>query len=26
MESVKPGIHPAYQRATVQCACGNNFV
>src|SRR5947207_15835465 len=24
--AVKPGIHPAYQRATVQCACGNNFV
>ena len=23
---MKPGIHPAYQRATVQCACGNNFV
>jgi large subunit ribosomal protein L31 len=23
---VKPGIHPAYQRATVQCACGNSFV
>src|SRR2546427_1314123 len=22
----KPGIHPAYQRATVQCACGNSFV
>jgi large subunit ribosomal protein L31 len=26
MWSVKPGIHPRYQRATVQCACGNNFV
>jgi len=24
--SVKPGIHPRYQRATVQCACGNTFV
>jgi large subunit ribosomal protein L31 len=24
--SVKPGIHPKYQRATVQCACGNTFV
>jgi large subunit ribosomal protein L31 len=24
--AVKPGIHPAYHRATVQCACGNNFV
>ena len=23
---MKPGIHPRYQRATVQCACGNNFV
>lgn len=23
---MKPGIHPTYQRATVQCACGNNFV
>ena len=26
MPAVKPGIHPRYQRATVQCACGNNFV
>jgi len=24
--AVKPGIHPTYQRATVQCACGNTFV
>src|SRR5205814_6840543 len=24
--AVKPGIHPAYHRATVQCACGNSFV
>jgi large subunit ribosomal protein L31 len=24
--AVKPGIHPPYQRATVQCACGNSFV
>jgi len=23
---VKPGIHPSYHRATVQCACGNSFV
>ena len=23
---MKPGIHPKYQRATVQCACGNSFV
>ena len=23
---MKPGIHPAYRRATVQCACGNSFV
>ena len=23
---MKPGIHPAYHRATVQCACGNSFV
>lgn len=23
---MKPGIHPSYHRATVQCACGNNFV
>ena len=23
---MKPGIHPKYQRATVQCACGNTFV
>jgi len=23
---VKAGIHPNYQRAAVQCACGNNFV
>src|SRR2546430_10158177 len=22
--AVKPGIHPAYHRATVQCACGNS--
>ena len=22
---VKPGIHPNYRRATVQCACGNTF-
>jgi large subunit ribosomal protein L31 len=22
---VKPGIHPQYRRATVQCACGNTF-
>jgi len=22
---VKPGIHPNYQRAVVQCACGNTF-
>jgi len=26
MWSLKPGIHPTYQRATVQCACGNSFV
>ena len=26
MCAVKPGIHPRYQRATVQCACGNTFV
>jgi large subunit ribosomal protein L31 len=26
MRAVKPGIHPKYQRATVQCACGNSFV
>jgi len=26
MCAVKPGIHPKYQRATVQCACGNSFV
>ena len=26
MRAVKPGIHPRYQRATVQCACGNTFV
>jgi len=26
MCAVKPGIHPKYQRATVQCACGNTFV
>jgi len=25
-KAVKPGIHPRYQRAVVQCACGNNFV
>ena len=24
--AVKPGIHPTYQRANVQCACGNTFV
>ena len=23
---MKPGIHPKYRRATVQCACGNTFV
>lgn len=23
---MKAGIHPNYQRAVVQCACGNNFV
>jgi len=23
---VKAGIHPTYQRANVQCACGNTFV
>jgi large subunit ribosomal protein L31 len=23
---VKSGIHPIYQRAAVQCACGNSFV
>ncbi len=23
--SVKAGIHPRYQRAVVQCACGNTF-
>ena len=23
---MKPGIHPSYHRATVQCACGNTFV
>jgi large subunit ribosomal protein L31 len=22
---VKPGIHPRYQRTTVQCACGKTF-
>ena len=22
---MKPGIHPNYRRATVQCACGNTF-
>jgi large subunit ribosomal protein L31 len=22
---VKSGIHPSYQRAVVQCACGNTF-
>jgi large subunit ribosomal protein L31 len=22
---VKAGIHPKYQRAVVQCACGNTF-
>jgi large subunit ribosomal protein L31 len=22
---VKPGIHPRYLRATVNCACGNKF-
>jgi large subunit ribosomal protein L31 len=26
MRAVKAGIHPNYQRATVQCACGNSFV
>jgi large subunit ribosomal protein L31 len=26
MRAVKPGIHPNYQRANVQCACGNTFV
>lgn len=24
--AVKAGIHPNYQRANVQCACGNTFV
>jgi large subunit ribosomal protein L31 len=24
--AVKPGIHPKYQRSTVVCACGNQFV
>ena len=23
---MRPGIHPTYQRAVVQCACGNTFV
>ncbi|HXI34683.1 MAG TPA: 50S ribosomal protein L31 [Gemmatimonadales bacterium] len=23
---MKPAIHPNYQRATVQCACGNSFI
>ena len=23
---MKAGIHPTYQRAVVQCACGNNVV
>ena len=23
--AVKPGIHPTYQLAVVQCACGNTF-
>ena len=23
---MKPGIHPSYHRATVQCACGNTFI
>ena len=23
---MKPGIHPKYRRANVQCACGNTFV
>ena len=23
---MKASIHPAYQRAVVQCACGNTFV
>jgi large subunit ribosomal protein L31 len=23
--AVKAGIHPQYQRAVVQCACGNTF-
>ncbi len=22
---MKPGIHPQYYRATVKCACGNEF-
>lgn len=22
---MKPGIHPPYYRATVKCACGNEF-
>ena len=25
MTAVKQGIHPAYRRASVQCACGNAF-
>ena len=25
MTAVKPGIHPTYRRALVQCACGNTF-
>jgi large subunit ribosomal protein L31 len=23
---LKPSIHPTYQRAVVQCACGNTFI
>jgi len=23
---VKPGIHPKYQRSSVACACGNQFL
>ena len=23
---MKSGIHPTYQRATVNCACGNTFI
>jgi large subunit ribosomal protein L31 len=25
MTAVKPGLHPTYRRALVQCACGNTF-